>query len=296
MSNLSSPASPATRSRWLVSTDQLADKLSKGNVAVVDGSWYLPQHNRKGFEEYLAGHIPGAVYFDIDEISDHSSDLPHMLPPPRAFDLHMARLGIDNGMEVVVYDGMGLFSAPRVWWTLRVFGVKNVFILDGGFPQWKKEGRPIETGMPAITPAEFESSFNADLVADYQRVAKTLADHSAQVVDSRPANRFTGEAPEPRQGVASGHMPGSLNLPANDLVENGVLASPEKIEAAVKKAGVDLSQPVITSCGSGVSASVLWLALDSIGKTPKALYDGSWSDWGTREGAPVETGPAKKSS
>jgi thiosulfate/3-mercaptopyruvate sulfurtransferase len=197
-------------------------------------------------------------------------------------------------MDVVIYDGMGLFSAPRVWWTMRVFGMKNVFILDGGFPKWKKEGRPVETGMPKVMPSDFTAKFDPALVADYERVAKTLADHSAQVVDSRPANRFTGEASEPREGVASGHMPGSLNLPANDLVENGALASPEKIESAVKKAGVDLSQPVITSCGSGVSASLLWLALDSIGKTPKALYDGSWSDWGTREDAPIEKGPAKK--
>lgn len=282
------------KSRWLISTDQLAEKMKDGNVAVVDGSWYLPQHNRQGFEEYLAHHIPGAVFFDIDEISDHSSELPHMLPPAHTFELHMTRLGIPNDMDVVVYDGMGLFSAPRVWWTMRVFGMKNVFILDGGFPQWSKEGRPVETGMPKISPSDFTAKLDTSLVADYDRVAKTLEDHSAQIVDSRPAARFRGEAPEPREGVASGHMPGSLNLPANDVVENGALASNEKIEAAVKTAGVDLSKPVITSCGSGVSAAVLWFALDSIGKPPKALYDGSWTDWGTREDAPIETGPAKK--
>lgn len=282
------------KSRWLISTDQLAEKMKSGNAAIVDGSWYLPQHNRQGFEEYLAHHIPGAVYFDIEEISDHSSQLPHMLPPVHTFELHMTRLGIANGMDIVVYDGMGLFSAPRVWWTLRAFGEKNVFILDGGFPKWKKEGRPVETGMPKITPSDFKAKFDADLVADYERIEKTLNDRSAQVVDSRSAKRFAGEAPEPREGVASGHMPGSLNLPSDELVKDGALASGEKIEAAVKKAGVDLSKPVITSCGSGVSASLLWLALDSIGKTPKALYDGSWSDWGTREDAPIETGPAKK--
>lgn len=278
------------KSRWLVSTDRLAAMMKDGNVAVVDGSWYLPQHNRQGFDEYLAHHIPGAVFFDIDEISDHSSDLPHMLPPAHTFELHMTRLGIANDMDVVVYDGMGLFSAPRVWWTMRVFGMRNVFILDGGFPQWTKESRPVEKGMPKISPIDFTAKFDASLVADYERVAKTLDDHSAQVVDSRPANRFRGEAPEPREGVASGHMPGSLNLPASDVVESGALASNEKIEAAVKKAGVDLSKPVITSCGSGVSAALLWFALDSIGKPPKALYDGSWSDWGTREDAPIATG------
>jgi len=202
----------------------------------------------------------------------------------------MTRLGIANDMDVVVYDGMGLFSAPRVWWTMRVFGMKNVCILDGGFPKWMKEGRPVEKGMPKILPSDFAAKFDASLVADYGRVAETLSDHSAQVIDSRPAARFRGEAPEPREGVASGHMPGSLNLPASDVVENGALASNEKIEAAVKKAGVDLSQPVITSCGSGVSAALLWFALDSIGKPPQALYDGSWTDWGTREDAPVATG------
>lgn len=282
------------KSRWLVSTGQLADKMKSGGVAVVDGSWYLPQHNRRGFEEYLAGHIPGAVFFDIDEVSDHSSQLPHMLPPVHTFELHMARLGIANDMDVVVYDGMGLFSAPRVWWTLRLFGMKKVFVLDGGFPQWKKEGRPVEKGMPKIAPSDFKASFDADLVADYERVAQTLQNHSAQVVDSRSAERFRGEAPEPREGVRSGHMPGSFNLPSNDLVVNGALAAPDKIQAAVAESGIDPNQPVITSCGSGVSASVLWLALDSIGKTPKALYDGSWSDWGSRDDTPVETGAAKK--
>jgi thiosulfate/3-mercaptopyruvate sulfurtransferase len=279
------------RSQWLVSTDALAEKMKDGNLAIVDGSWYLPQHNRQGFEEYLAHHIPGAVFFDIDEISDHSSQLPHMLPPVHTFELHMTRLGIASDMDVVVYDGMGLFSAPRVWWTMRVFGMKNVFILDGGFPKWVKEGRPVEKGMPKIAPVDFIAKFDASLVADYERVASALNDHSAQVVDSRPAGRFRGEAPEPREGVASGHMPGSLNLPASDLVENGALASNEKIEQAVKKAGIDLAKPVITSCGSGVSAAVLWFALDSIGKPPKALYDGSWTDWGTREDAPVVKGP-----
>lgn len=155
----------------------------------------------------------------------------------------------------------------------------------------EKEGRPLDHGMPKITPSEFTAKFDANLVADYDRIAKTLDDHSAQVVDSRPAGRFTGEAPEPREGVRSGHMPGSLNLPSGDLVENGALASPEKINAEIAKAGIDLSKPVITSCGSGVSASLLWLALDSVGKQPTALYDGSWSDWGTREGAPIVTGP-----
>ena len=283
---------PSTnKSRWLVSTDWLASQVKSDSLAIVDGSWYLPTTKRDGLREYLAGHIPGAVYFDIDEISDHSSPLPHMLPPPHAFELHMTRLGIANDMRIVVYDGLGLYSAPRVWWTLRVFGVKNVFILEGGLPKWRAEGRPIEKDMPLIIPSHFKANFNADLVADFEKVERALAERSAQVVDSRPAERFRGEAPEPREGVRSGHMPGSLSIPYSDLVEGGTLAPPEKIQAAIAKSGVDLSKPVITSCGSGVSAALLWLALDSIGKEPAALYDGSWTDWGSRESAPVATGP-----
>lgn len=283
--------SSSSKSRWLVSTDWLGTQLKSDDLVIVDGSWYLPAMKRDPFKEYLAGHIPGAVYFDIDEISDHSSRLPHMLPPPHTFELHMTRLGIADGMKVVVYDGMGLFSAPRVWWTLRVFGIKDVFILEGGLPKWRAESRPIESGMAAPAPAHFKANFNAELVANYEKVERVLADRSAQVVDSRSADRFRGEAPEPHEGVRSGHMPGSLNIPYSELVEGGTLAPPEKIQAAVTKAGVDTSKPVITSCGSGVSAALLWLALDSIGKEPEALYDGSWSDWDSRVDAPVATGP-----
>lgn len=276
--------------RNFVTTDWLDANRNDPNLVIVDGSWYLPTMKRNPMEEYLASHIPGAVYFDIDEIADHSTDLPHMLPSPETFALHMTRLGIADGMKVVVYDGVGLFSAPRVWWTFKLFGVKEVSILAGGFPKWKSEGRPVEAGMAKRVPANFTPKMNADLVADLDRVDKTLAAKSAQVVDSRPADRFRGEAPEPRPGIRSGHMPGSLNVPAGSLVEKGQLASPEKIKAALDAGGVDTSKPVITSCGSGVSAAVLWLALDEIGKTPQALYDGSWSEWGAREDKPVATG------
>jgi thiosulfate/3-mercaptopyruvate sulfurtransferase len=286
---MSKPA-PA-KSRWLVSTDWLAEHARDPGLVIVDGSWYLPAENRDGFEEYLAAHIPGAVFFDIDEIADHSRGLPHMLPPSHVFELHMARLGIANGDKIVVYDGAGLFSAPRVWWSFRVFGVENVFILDGGFPKWRAEKKPVEAGMVAREPTHFTAEMNEAMVADVERVKKTLVDRSAQVVDSRPAERFRGEAPEPRPGVRQGHMPGSLNLPSGKLVENGALASPQKIAAAVSEAGIDPSKPVITSCGSGVSAAILWLALDSIGKEPQALYDGSWTEWGGNEELPVATGP-----
>ncbi len=273
-----------------VSTEWLEQNRQDPNLVIVDGSWYLPAMKRNPMDEYLAAHIPGAVYFDIDEIADHSTDLPHMLPTADTFALHMTRLGIADGMKVIVYDGAGLFSAPRVWWTFKLFGVKDVSILDGGFPKWKAEGRPVESGMAKRAPAKFTSRKKSDLVADLARVEQALGSKSSQVVDSRPGDRFRGEAAEPRAGVRSGHMPGSKNVPAGALVENGKLASPEKIKSALAAGGVDPDQPVITSCGSGVSAAVLWLALDTIGKTPQALYDGSWSEWGTREDKPVATG------
>jgi thiosulfate/3-mercaptopyruvate sulfurtransferase len=279
-----------TASRHFVSTDWLSERLNDPNIAVVDGSWYLPAMKRDGFKEYPAAHIPGAVYFDIDEISDHGSALPHMLPPPEAFALHMRRLGIGDGTTVVVYDGAGLFSAPRVWWTFRVFGVADVLLLEGGLPKWRAESRPVESGMAVRKPANFTPRFDKQLVADLDRVEQALTSGSAQVVDVRPAERFRGEAPEPRAGVRSGHMPGSANVPASGIVESGTLASPEKIRAALAAGGVDPDEPVIASCGSGVSAAILWLALDSIGKPPQALYDGSWSDWGTRAAKAAATG------
>jgi thiosulfate/3-mercaptopyruvate sulfurtransferase len=277
-------------SRHFVSTGWLAERLSDPKIAVVDGSWYLPAMKRDGFKEYQAAHIPGAVYFDIDEISDHGTTLPHMLPPPEAFALHMRRLGIGDGMKIVVYDGGGLFSAPRVWWTFRVFGAKDVFLLEGGLPRWQSEGRPVESGMTIREPRNFTPRFDKNLVADLDRVEQTLNSGTAQVVDVRPSERFRGEAPEPRPGVRPGHMPGSFNVPASGIVEDGTLASPEKIRAALAAGGVDPDKPVIASCGSGVAAAILWLALESIGKPPQALYDGSWSDWGSRANKPAATG------
>jgi thiosulfate/3-mercaptopyruvate sulfurtransferase len=273
-----------------VSTDWLAEHLKDPDLVVVDGSWYLPAMNRDGFKEYQTAHIPGAVYFDIDEISDHGAGLPHMLPPPEAFALHMRRLGIGDGAKIVAYDGAGLFSAARVWWTFRVFGAANVFVLAGGFPKWRAEGRPTEAGMTNRPPAKFTPKCNGKLVADLDRVEGALDSGSAQVVDVRSAARFRGEAPEPRPGVRSGRMPGSLNVPSSELVADGALVSPEKIRSALAAGGVDPDKPIITSCGSGVSAALLWLALEEIGKPPQALYDGSWADWGSRTDKPLATG------
>ena len=277
---------------WLTETDELARELDAPDLVIIDASWHMPAENRNAHEEYLAEHIPGAIFFDIDEIADTKSGLPHMLPPPEKFSSRMRSMGIGDGSRIVVYDSSGLFSAARVWWTFRVMGVDDVSVLNGGLPKWKREGLPLESG-PARsrTARHFTARRNLDLVRDVADIKALLKDRSAEIVDARAADRFAGKAPEPRPGLRSGRIPGSHNLPfAKLLNKDGTLKTAPEIERLFEEAGVDLSKPVVASCGSGITASVLALGLAEIGHRRAAVYDGSWSEWGADQNLPIETG------
>jgi thiosulfate/3-mercaptopyruvate sulfurtransferase len=279
--------------RTLVSTAWLAQRVDDPSLRVLDGSWHMPGSGRDAKAEFAAGHIPGARFFDIDEIADLRSPLPHMAPPAEKFVSRLRAMGVGDGNQVVVYDQTGVFSAPRVWWTFRLMGVREVAVLDGGLPKWRAEGRPVTTRPAEIKERHLTAQKDPACVADVTEVALAAKLGTRTIIDARPAARFRGEAAEPRPGLRSGHIPGSRNLWYGHLLfADGTMKSLPALREAFDAAGVDLARPVITTCGSGISAAILSLALERIGKTDHALYDGSWTEWGGYDDLPVAKGKA----
>ena len=277
-------------SNALVSTAWLAERLGDDTLAILDATWAFPQEKRDIEAEFRAGHIPHAARFDIDAISDHSTDLPHMLPSPDAFAASVGALGVGDDSMVVVYDSYGLMSAARAWWMLRAFGHDSVAVLDGGLPKWRAEGRAVATGAAAPEARRFTPRFRPELVRDFRAVLANIASRTEQLVDARSAGRFAGRDPEPRPGLRGGHVPGSLNLPFADLIDPGTktVRAKDAIADRVRAAGIDRERPIVTSCGSGITACVVALGLHLIGRTDVAVYDGSWTEWALRQELPVE--------
>jgi thiosulfate/3-mercaptopyruvate sulfurtransferase len=279
-------------SRFVVSAEWLEAELGAGDLKIVDASFYLPAQNRNADDEYAAGHIPGAVRFDHDRIADHSTGLPHMVPPPEVFAEAVGKLGISENDRIVVYDGPGIFSAPRGWWLFRIMGAKQVFVLDGGLDGWKAEGRALESESPAPSAATFKPDLRLDKVIDFHEMLSIVVDGKRQIADARSAGRFTASELETRPGLRSGHMPGARSLPSGTFSVNGKLRSLPELRQAIEDSGIDFGRPIVTSCGSGITAAIITLALESLGHEDNVLYDGSWTEWGARDDAPVVTGPA----
>ncbi len=280
-----------TPANTIVSTEWLADHLDAPDVRIVDASWYLPADNRDPEAEYRARHIPGAVFFDIDEIADTDSSLPHMLPSTEKFSVRVSKLGLGDGNRIVVYDGGGVLSATRAWWMFKVFGHDDVVVLDGGLSKWLREGRPVDDLAPMPRQRHFTARLNTMMIRDKDQILANLKTAREQILDARSAPRFAGAKPEPRPNVRPGHIPGSINVPFGALQdpETGTFRPVDDMRTAFESAGVDLDAPIVTSCGSGVTACVLYLGLEMLGHRNIAVYDGSWSEWGAADDTPIET-------
>ncbi|MBW9061936.1 3-mercaptopyruvate sulfurtransferase [Rhizobium herbae] len=278
------------KSAFVVSADWLEQRLNDPTVKIIDASWYLPAQKRDPKAEYAAAHIPGAVFYDQDVIADLTSGLPHTIPSPAAFADAVGKLGVSETDTIVVYDGPGIFTAPRVWWLLRTMGARSVFVLDGGMDGWKAEGRPMIADVPTPVAVKFQPQFNASAITSFAEMIDIVATGKSQIADARGAARFTGDEAEPRPGMRSGHMPGAKSLPSGVFSTGGKLKSLDALRETIESAGIDLEKPVVTTCGSGITAAIITLALQSLGHTDNKLYDGSWSEWGSRTDTPVVTG------
>jgi len=272
---------------FMISPEALKAKLGNDDLRIVDASWYLPTEKRDARAEYDSGHVEGAVFFDQDAIADPTTGLPHSIPSSADFAAAVGRMGISEDDDIVVYDGSGLFSAPRVWWLFRLFGAKRVTILTGGFEGWNAVQYPVTDEASAPTPVTFNTRENESVVTSFDQMMKIAVDQSRQIADARPFGRFTGEVPEPRKGMRSGHMPNATSLFFGSLTRHGDLLPEDELRDVIQNAGIDLNKPVVTSCGSGVTAAVLSLALETLGHKNHTLYDGSWSEWGGRNDTPI---------
>lgn len=282
-----------TNAEALVSTDWVEQHLNAPDVRIVDATWFLPSDERVAREAYESCHLPGAVYFDIDEIADTDSELPHMLPSPEKFSSRVRKLGLGDGVRIVVYDATGFMASHRVWWTFRVFGHDDIAVMDGGLPKWLAEGRPVDDIPPIPRERHFTPRVNHTLVRSRNQMLGNVGEAREQVADARPPGRFKGEAAEPRASLRKGHIPGSLNVPAMSVLDterHNVMKPADELRAVFEGAGLDLSRPVVTTCGSGVTASTLAFALFLLGRDEVAVYDGSWSDWGSVPDTPIATG------
>ncbi|OBQ96083.1 3-mercaptopyruvate sulfurtransferase [Mesorhizobium sp. AA23] len=280
----------AEDSPFTVDADWLEKRLGTPGLTIIDASWYLPAQKRDARAEYDDAHIPGARFLDQDAVSDPNSKLPHTLASPQCFAQYVGSMGVSADDTIVIYDGPGYFSAPRAWWMFRVMGVFQVYILNGGFDRWKAEGRPVTAEQTRIAPCVFYADFDASRVVSLDEMRRIVGSGESQIADARSPGRFAGTDPEPRPGVRSGHMPGARNVPVAALAENGELLPKDRLRMVIEEAGIDLTKPVVTSCGSGITAAAITLALETLGHTDNRLYDGSWTEWGGLSDTPVVTG------